>query len=142
MTRLLFHKLGNTLVPVDDQGWALMSKLKHRQEVTVEVVRARNGRQHRLFWALVGIVYENQTKYATRQQVADAIKCAIGYCDEVEGYKGAMIQRPRSIAFANMKQDEFTEFLDKAIQFVCGRIIPFTEGDLRSELEQMVGIAA
>lgn len=142
MARLLFHKLGTALVPTDTDGHALLASLKHKQEVTVEVVRARNGRQHRLFWALVGIVHDNQSRYATRQQTADAIKCAIGYCDEFEGHGGAIIQRARSISYANMKQDEFTEFLDKAIQFVCGRIIPVTEGELRSELEQMVGIAA
>ena len=48
--------------------------------------------------------------------------------------------KPKSIAFASLKEDDFRPILDSAIRMTCTQIIPgLPECDLRDELEQIVG---
>lgn len=140
MSEALMQKHLGALRPADDTAKAELAKLKHGQTVRVEWKRLRNPRQHALYWALIGLVFEHQERYATRDQLHNAIKVAVGYCDEVEGRGGRTIAIPKSIAFGNMDQGAFEEFLNAVIRLVCTRILPNTDdADLRAELEAMVG---
>jgi transposase len=141
-TFICINRLG-VLCPVDQQGRDAVAKLKMGQQVQVEVKRARNGKQHRLYWALIGLIHSQQSRYATQEQLSNVIKCAVGWCDEVELKDGRLMVTPRSIAFANAKQEEFEQFFTKVIQLVITKILPgVAEADLRRELEEMVGVAA
>ncbi len=143
MTKIILKKLGNALVPTDDDGYRLVASLKHNQEVRCELKRVRSGRQHRLYWALVSKVFDNQEKFPTKDAISNIIKCGVGHCDEVRDRNGNRVLMARSISFGNMPQDQFNEFMNAVIRFTCEYLIPnTTEGDLRNELEQMVGIAA
>lgn len=129
-----------TLRPLDDEGRSMVADLKPDETVTVEIKRARNPRQHRLFWALVSLIYDNQERYTTREQLADALKCAVGWCDEIELKDGRVMALPKSISYANMKNEDFKVFLDKVIALTVEKILPsVAEADLRRELEEMVG---
>lgn len=141
-TIICTNRLG-VLAPVDQHGRDVLAKLKMGQQVQVEVKRARNGKQHRLYWGLIGLIFSQQSRYATQEQLSNVIKCAVGWCDEVPLKDGRVMVTPRSIAFANMAQDQFEEFFTKVIKLVITKILPgVTEADLRRELEQMVGVAA
>lgn len=132
-----------TLRPVDEQGRAELSKLRQGQQVEIELKRARNPRQHRLYWGLVGLIFHQQSRYATQEQLSNALKCAVGFCDEVELMNGKTMVTPKSMSFANMKQDEFEPFFDKVIEVVITKILPgVSNADLRRELAEMVGVAA
>jgi hypothetical protein len=134
---IAIKKLGN-LRPVDQDGIDAISKLKEGEQVKVDVKRARNGKQHRLYFALINLIYGQQTRYATTEQLSNAIKCAVGYCDEIETKGGKVLVIPKSIAFHAMPQDQFTEFFDKVIALVIEKILPgVSDADLRAELEEM-----
>lgn len=134
------HRLAPYLVPADEQAEEEVRKLKPGQATLVEVKRARNERQHRLYWALVGVIFDHQSRYATRQDLSDALKVAVGHYEEVGKRGEHVIVRPKSIAFANMPQPEFEQFFDRIIKLVCERIIPGTnDTELRAHLEDMVG---
>ena len=134
------HRLAPYLVPADEQAEEEVRKLKPGQATLVEVKRARNERQHRLYWALIGVIFDHQTRYATRQDLSDALKVAVGHYEEVGKRGEHVIVRPKSIAFANMPQAQFEQFFERVVAFVCASIIPGTsDTELRAHLEEMVG---
>lgn len=139
MDRILARKSLLALRPIDEEGVAVLSKLKADETVVIEIKRARSPQQHRLFWALVDLIYRNQERYATREQLASVLKCAVGWCDEVTLKDGRVMAIPKSIAFANMAQTEFNEFFNKVVELTVTKILPNTgEGDLRRELDEML----
>jgi hypothetical protein len=128
-----------TLRASDVQGRELLQKIKQGQQVEVVIKQARNGKQHRLYWALMGLIYPHQSRYATQEQLSNAIKCAVGWCDQIELAGGRIMAVPKSISFANMPQEEFGQFFDKVIELVLEKILPgVTSEDLRRELEEIV----
>lgn len=134
------HRLAPYLVPADEQAEEEVRKLKPGQATMVEVKRARNERQHRLYWALIGVIFDHQSRYATRQDLSDALKVAVGHYEEVGKRGEHVIVRPKSIAFANMAQADFEQFFERVVTFVCANIIPGTsDNELRAHLEDMVG---
>lgn len=134
------HHIMPHLIPADESSAEEMRRLKPGQHVIVEVKRARNPRQFRLYWALIGVIFDHQSRYATRQDLSDALKVAVGHYEEVGKRGEHVIVRPKSIAFANMPQPEFEDFFDRVIKLVCERIIPGTnDTELRAHLEDMVG---
>ena len=110
--------------------------------VMVEIKYAnkpRSLRQHRLYWALMTKIAENTDQGWDAEDASYLMKIATGHFDLLTDKHGNKHQRPRSISFAAMKQDEFQPFMNKCIRIVCERIIPgVSESDLRNELEMMV----
>lgn len=101
--------------------------------------RPRSLRQHRLYWALMTKVAENTDEGWTAEDASYLMKIATGHFDLLTDRKGNTYQRPLSISFAAMKQEDFQPFMDKCIRIVCERVIPgVSEADLRNELEMMV----
>ena len=117
-----------------------LSKIKHGQEVRCEIRRVRRPKQLRLYWALIDACWrQHQDRYATKQDLSDVIKVAVGHADEVVTKSGKVVARPKSISFGNMPQDAWEDFFGRVIQFVCERIIPGTDNeDLRAHLEELV----
>jgi len=143
MARILMqrHRLAPYLVPASTEAEEEMKKLKPGQAVLVEVKRARSPQQLRLWWALMGVIFEHQETYPTREAVSDAFKCWLGHCDELRLKDGRTAVKPKSIAFGNLPQAEWEQLFDAAIKLVCDRVIPgTTDADLRRHLEDMVGI--
>lgn len=49
--------------------------------------------------------------------------------------------KPKSIAFASLKEDDFRPILDNAIRLTCTQIIPnLPESELRRELQEIAGV--
>lgn len=139
MTQILMRKVMGALRPADSQAQDEMAKLTPGQDYRIEVKRMRNPRQHRLYWALIRTVYEHQSRYATQEQLHNALKVAAGYCDELEGRNGT-VYIPKSISFGNMSQDAFEEFFSSVVRIVTEKVMPHTsDEELRRELESMIG---
>ena len=117
-----------------------LAKIKPGQEVRCEIKRVRNSKQLRLYWALIDACWQHQDRYATKQDLSDVIKVAVGHSDEVVTKSGRTVARPKSIAFGNMPQEAWEDFFSRVIQFVCERIIPGTnDAELCAHLEELVG---
>ena len=128
-----------SLRPSDSAGEEMLRNIKHGELVSIEVRRPRNVYHHRKFFALLNIVFENQEKYQTVEQLLTMFKIATGHCETMETPKGT-IYIPKSIAFHKMDQDEFSLFWDKCIKLVVTRILPgITKEDLERELLEIIG---
>lgn len=139
--KFLVQKHLGKLAPVDDIGAQYLAKIKQGETFLVEIKRARNPRQHRLYWALCGLVADNSDAYSDAEQVSFVFKIATGHTMPVQGHDGKVYWQPRSIAFHAMPQDEFQRFLDRCIDIVATRLLPkVTSEELRAELESICGI--
>jgi hypothetical protein len=98
------------------------------EDVFLEFTRPRSIRQLRLYWALVGIAFDNnQNHFASKDEASDSIKLACGLSTTTHiKYHGQWFERktPASIAFASMQQNEFNTFFEKAIGYICTELIP------------------
>ena len=99
MTALLMRKMiGGRLEPVDDAGKDTLSKIGIGTVVSVEVKRPRNIQHFRKFWALASLIYQNQTRYRSPEELVDAIKVMAGHCFPVRLKNGLDVRIPKSIA--------------------------------------------
>lgn len=133
----------NDILHVDQAFVAELAKIPNGTGITVEVKRARNINHHRLYWGLVGKVWENlnHDRYPSTDFLSDCIKISVGHCTPFEMADGSIALIPKSISFAEMDQDQFAKFFDSVCKVVCERIIPGMDaGALKNEISSMVGI--
>lgn len=141
MTKAVFRKHGNTLIPVDDKGLELLRAIKDERDVMVSVKVARNPKHHRLLFSLLNLIVERTGKFDSTDQALIALKVACGLVDPyLDVHAGKTFFVPRSIAFESMGQDEFTAFFDRGVFVALHRWFPpgTDEAELRAEIESMV----
>lgn len=142
MTTFLAQVTLGNLRPVDDIGREWLAR-KHGKTVKVEVTEPRNAKQLRLYWALVGMIFPHQSRYATREDLSDALKKAVGYVEEFQCLDGTMITRVKSISYKAMDQSQFQIFMDRVMEVIVTLVIPgLQKSDLRRELEEITGVNA
>lgn len=138
MADFVCTKTLNALAPVDDMGRDALAKIPLGKQVMVSVKRARNPYHHRKLFAMLGIVLANQEHYKDTDQLLAACKLATGHCDMVKTRHG-MVGLPKSIAFHAMDQIAFSDFYDKAVQWVVEEVIPgLSARDLNAEVEDQL----
>ena len=137
---LFFRKKLGALVPADGAAITVLSKVRHGEDVQVEIKRPRNIRHHRKFFALVNLVFENQEHYASVEDLLAALKSAVGHCTLIDARDGGTrIAVPKSISFAKMDQAEFDAFYEKCLDVVARYFLPGVESDaLRAEVEDLL----
>ena len=82
--------------------------------VELKPKRSRSLKQLNLYWAVLAEVVTATDAWATARHLHDAILMDLGYRTVVQRLDGKKYWIPDSIAFSNMKQDEFNEYTDKA----------------------------
>ena len=137
--KLVFQKLNGSLLPADQDAEQALAKIAKGELVFVGIKKSRNIKHHRLYWALVGLVYDNQSTYQSKEVISDVLKISAGHADLVRLPNGGEYYRPRSISFAKMNQLEFSEFWDRICRYACEKLIPgIGERQLKNELYGMV----
>lgn len=137
---LIFVKAVGKLMPVDDIAEEALSKLKFGEEVAIEIKKPKNIKLLRKFWALVTIVYNNQDRYPTRENVADALKLSTGVYSMIELPGGHVFRIPGSIA--EMDATEFSQFYERVCDVIAKSYLPgVTVAWLRAEVESLIGVS-
>jgi len=143
MSKFLARKEFGRLVPADDAGEEALRKWKHGDVLTIEVKKPRNGNHHKLYWALVSLVYRNQSHYESPQVVHSALKLATGHYDLITSKSGQEYKVPKSTSFESMDQTEFSEYYDRVCDVIAQHFLPgVTASELKAEVEQMIGARA
>jgi hypothetical protein len=132
---VLLVREGPKLAAADPLSAEIIAELAHRETYTATIKRPRNPKHHKKLFALLKVVFEAQSTFATLEQLLGALKLAIGLFDT-----GMTIDRvpyvvPRSISFASMSQDEFAVVYDKMIEVILTRILPASS---KVDLERQV----
>ena len=146
--KLLCRKHLSALHPIDDAGRDVLRRVPTGEILSVEFKRPRHLRHHRLYWALVSLVWENidHDRYPTVDDLHGAIKIAVGLRTRIvmpssKDYPyGTVAFMPGSIAWAKMDQEQFSLFFDRVCDAVAKWFIPgITREELRREIEDMIG---
>lgn len=140
--KLIFRKSHGALVPEDQEAQDAMAKIKHGDLVHVEVKRTRNLKHHRLYWALVNLVFDNQEKFATPQQIHNALKEAAGLYETQMRLDGRPMRVLSSTSFEDMDQGAFAKYYDQCCDILAKVFLPgVTSQQLKREVETMIGAA-
>ena len=147
MAKILMAKHLGSLRPIDEAGEIALQGIKRGSVVEVEFKRVRNIKHHRLFFALMSLVWEqldDKQKYPSVEDLVTEVKIITGHYTRrdmvVEG-KRYPVLTPKSISFAALDQTEFSAFFDRVCDWVVTDILPgVSRDDLRDELETMTGI--
>lgn len=134
-----------SLRPTDSAGEDALRKLGQGQLVEIELRRPRNVRFHRMYWALVTLVWEqlDEERYPTAEDLHAAIKIAAGLRTRIELPDGTIGFIPGSIAFHKMTEDDFAAFFDRVCRLISKHFLPgVTDAELRAEVSNMIGIPA
>lgn len=143
--KFLARKQFGTLRPIDEAGEDALRKIKNGATIQVEIKQPRNVKFLRLYWALIGLVWDNldHAVYPTPENLSDRLKIALGVCthfrlkDGTEGYQAG------SIAFAKMNEAAFSAFYDRVADKLASEWLPgVTSEELKREVESMIGVAA
>lgn len=142
MARFLAQKHLGALRPSDDCGVEALRKIGQGEVVSVEIKRPRNIKHHRMFWALMTIVWEqlDSDRYPTVEDLVAAVKISAGLRTRIELPSGETGFIPGSIAFHKMDQDAFSSFYDRVCDLLAKHFLPgVTSDELRREVEIMIG---
>ena len=132
--KALFRKGLGCLSPADARAEQFLARVKFGDLVQLEAKRPRNIAHHAKFFAMLQLIFENQSSYKSVDDILDAFKFAVGHTKKIKTRRG-IIEVPLSISFASMDQDQFNEFYDKAMDFMCAEVVPgLQKEDLAKEL--------
>ena len=137
-TQMLMEKLEDALHPADQAAIEAMRQVPERSIVKIQFSIPRNVRHHRMFFALINLVWQAQREprtFATRENLLDALKIATGHVREVRDLQGRTHIVPDSISFGRMDQVQFREFFDSAVKVILERVLP---GVRRKDIEQQI----
>jgi NAD-dependent DNA ligase len=146
MAKVILMKRGKTLVASDDESADALAKIKEGKQVTAEIKRSRNPQMHRLYFALVRLVFDNlpeemAKRYPTQDQLHNAMKVSAGIYTPftlADGREGLI---PGSISFEKMDQAAFEAFWAKVCDAVEKYFLPgVTSKELRDTVEGMIGM--
>lgn len=141
-SQIMVKRLG-ALRPTDDEGTEAMRKIPDGSLVKVTWTRPRNIRFHNKFFAMLGIVLKNQEHYKSMDELKQVCKLRIGHVHVVQTPYGEE-RWPKSISWASMDETEFSEFYDRAVDWVISEVIPGLQRQhLDAEVEaELIGFAA
>ncbi|GAF90795.1 unnamed protein product [marine sediment metagenome] len=136
MIELYVTRTGGRLVPVSAASEEAIKELVEGEILKVKVSRPRNVGHHQKFFALMKIVFENQSHYTNIEHMRKVLTMRAGYYDAVVTSKGT-IYLPKSISFAAMDQSEFQDFYERILD-VCVIEIGVDQEQLMKEIESFL----
>lgn len=146
MAKVLLAKKLNALYPVGDADRDALNRIGQGEIVSVELRKPRNVKHHRLFWALMSLVWQqlDHDKYPDVESLVTEVKIITGHYTRrdivVDGTRYPVLT-PSSISFAAMDQIAFSDFFEKVCDWVARDVLPGVQrADLVRELEIMTGI--
>lgn len=108
---------GGLLVPADDSEAERMKRFKTGEQYEIEIKQSRNPAFHRKVFAFFGFCYEywcaNGTNWemmsddGQRDVFRKNLTVLAGYYDEFVSISGSVRIEAKSLAYANMDQEEF-----------------------------------
>lgn len=130
----LFKRTVTGFQPCNDEGQALWKAISLYQTVKLEIKQPRNIRRLRLWWGAMAMAADNMDGPWTKELVHQAVMEELGEGHVVQDKRGKQRFAPKSISFGAMKEDEFRELLDRALDVLSRALgVPvetlFTEVD-------------
>lgn len=131
----MVKKLNNSLVCAFDSDFEEFKKIKANETIEVEIVKKRNIKFHRKFYALIKMVYQNQEQYSNIQYLRKDLIIESGFYEIRYGIHGEEIKEAKSISFASMNEFEFSELYNSVLDTIV-RCFNFDRQDIIENVEK------
>jgi hypothetical protein len=144
MVKFLAVRQGNALRPMDQKGEAAVARLSVGVLVIIEVKQQRHLEHHRLYWVLMGLVWDqcDTERWPTVDDFSDSVKVMAGLRRSIFLPDGNVVYSPGSIAFHNMDQTVFAAFFDRVCDVIARDFLPGVSSQtLYDEVSLIVGAA-
>jgi len=132
----LIKRPDGNLEPSLDDDRKKLGKIQPGECVLVEMKKVRDSLNHRRYFAMIRIAFENQEVYSDEEIFRKSLEMEAGYFEEVElHWQGETIRRrwPKSIAYEKLPEDEFTELRSRVGDVICKRL-DISESELQEEI--------
>lgn len=137
---VLLMREGNKLGAADPISADVISSMGNKEVVYASIRRPRNAKHHRKLFALLKVVFDAQSTFATIEQLLEALKLATGLFETGKTIDGLPYARPTSISFASMDQNSFSAWYEKAIDVILTKVLPNTNRkDLETQVLEILG---
>ena len=122
---ILVHNLGALRPRHDDErARDMMRRFGENQLVKINgITIPRNIKLHNKFFAMLGIILQNQEHYKSMDDLLDVCKLSIGHVRVISTGRGCE-RVPKSISFASMDDIEFDAFYNRAVDWMLAEVIP------------------
>lgn len=120
VTRNEFGRIDGWRQP-DKAAWAKlktqMHELAYGELLTLESWFPRSPQLHRLHFAMMGRIYDNQDVFTDFEKFRDWVKVGAGFCD-FHPFNDGVFAVPKSIAWHRLDDHEFLEAHGRMMEFL------------------------
>lgn len=131
----LIKQLNNTFKIAYNSDYDIAKKITLNEPIEFEFKKVRNYKFHKKFFALINLVYENQEQYNNIEHLRKDLTISAGYYDLRYNIEGVEIQDAKSISFAQMDENEFSELYNSIIEVVV-KWLGIDKQDIIDNIEQ------
>ncbi len=125
--KIYLKKHLNALHPVDEESGEYLKKVKPGVVVSCEMKRPRNYENHKRYFSLLKLAFENQEKFKSIDQLKEAIKFELGYTELIRKFDGTFVEKAKSINFESMNENDFQKYFSMSIDVILKFILPGVE---------------
>lgn len=121
--RALFQRTFDGFRPANEEAQDYMASCKFGEIVELKPTKVRNGKYHRLFFAMLKLISDNSEPHISPKAALHFAKLVTGTGEVVTDTRGETHFIPGSISFAKMDQPAFEAFVATAIPPLVGRFM-------------------
>lgn len=127
--RHLYRRTLAGFIPFNDEAQDQFAKTKLGDVVELKPTRVRNGKFHRLYFAILKLISENSNPHITPDMALYLAKVGAGCGQWITTPGGKELFAPGSISFAAMDQAGFDAFVKASIPPLVARFMRGTAPD-------------
>ena len=131
----IVKQLNNTFKVAYDSDYEKLKRIKAGDLLECEIKKPRNYKFHRKYFALINMLFQNQEKYNNIDHLRHDLTIEAGYYDIRTNLKGNEVIQAKSISFASMKEDEFSQLYDRTLYTIV-KYFNFDKQDIIDNVEQ------
>lgn len=129
MATLWAKRRGQMLVPISQASALEVERMPEGPLLRVDVVQPRNGKHHRLMWALYGYTAAALNdgpsgRRWTAEDVSTHVKIATGHVTPIR-VADSVYHVPKSIKYAAMDESEFSVFANRVVDYIRDDLCPW-----------------
>lgn len=122
MTDIYLTKTLQGFVPADEQAKQAVKRWKIGETLRCTVKKPRDYTNHKRYFALLNLTYENQERYTSFEHFRKAVQIEAGHVEEIITLDGEVHLIPKSIDYSTLDELEFDAVFG-ATMTVCARIL-------------------
>jgi len=144
MARIYLQKTLHSLIPADDDAREALKRWKLGDTLACDVVKPREHKSLRRYWAMVNLVLQNTDQFKSKEQLHAYLKIRAGHCTPIaSNTTGEVFYVPDSIDYATLDENQFMQVWVKIVNVICEEILPGLDSEaMELEIQRVCGLAA